>query len=161
MKSKLLFDQVPPFALIIYPPWPKELKLNWYALETTMFLWHTPTAIQLELHYFMRKWKVLPSVPFSRLGSIMANLYPALFWDFIWKSLTNLISLCFKVEENLNLGDFFQTFVLLTAYSRDFWYYLSFLFTYNTLFDIIVFIYWLQLFNVSISSSSVTWTFDA
>jgi hypothetical protein len=38
LKSGLLLDQVPPLALIIYPPCPKALKLNIYALETTIFL---------------------------------------------------------------------------------------------------------------------------
>ena len=151
-----LLDQVPPFALIMYPPCPNELKLNWKDFETTMFLWHTPTAIQLELHYFILKWKVLLSEPFYRLGSIIANLYPALFWDFIVKSLTILISLCLSVVENLNFGDFFHMLVLLTDYYNDFWYYFNFLFTSSTLFEIIVLISWLHVFKVSISYYSVT-----
>jgi hypothetical protein len=55
LKSGLLLDQVPPLALIIYPPWPNALKLNIYALETTIFLWHIPTAIQFELHSLILK----------------------------------------------------------------------------------------------------------
>ena len=114
LNSALLFDHVPPFALIIYPPWPRVLKLKVYPLPTTIFLWHIPTAIQFELHSFILKWKVLLSLPFSRFGSIIANLYPLVFWDFMWKSVINFISLCFKVAENLNLGDFFHMFVLFT-----------------------------------------------
>lgn len=66
------------------------------------------------------------------------------------------MSLCFIVAENLNFGDFFHTLVLFTDYSRAFWYSFSFLFTSNTLLEIIVFIYWLQLFSESMSYSYVT-----
>lgn len=63
----------------------------------------------------------------------------------------SLMSACLRVGENLNLGFFFQMFVLLTDYYKFFWYYFSFLFTSETLLEIIEFIYWLQDFKVSIS----------
>lgn len=84
LNSTLLLDHVPPLALIMYPPCPSVLKLNMNPLETTIFLWHIPTAIQLELHYLILKWNILLSAPFSILGSIMENLYPDVFCDFMW-----------------------------------------------------------------------------
>ena len=67
----------------------------------------------------------------------------------------SLMSGCLKVEENLNLGDFFQILVLFTDSSSIFWYSFNFLFTYSTLFEIIVFMSWLQLPRVFINSSSL------
>lgn len=151
LNSALLLDQVPPLALIIYPPWPKVLKLKVYPFETTTFLWHIPIAIQLELHSLILKWKVLLSDPFYRLGSMMANLYPDVFWDLMWKSVISLMSACFNIGENLNLGFFFQIFVLFTDSYKFFWYYFNFLFTSDTLLEIIVFISWLHDFKVSIN----------
>lgn len=124
-------------------------------MPTTIFLWHIPTAIQFELHSLILKWKVLLSLPFSRLGYMIANLYPLVFWDFMWKSVINFISLCFKVGENLNFGDFFQMFVLFTDSYKVFWYSFNFLFTSFTLLAIIVLIYWLQLRRLSINYCSL------
>lgn len=102
-----------------------------------------PTATQFEVHYLILKWKTLLSTPFSKFGSIRANLYPAVFWDLTRESETSLMSLCLKVGENLNLGADFHIFVLLTDSSNPFWYYFNFLFTYSTLLEIIEFTYWL------------------
>lgn len=63
---------------------------------------------------------------------------------------------CFRVEENLNLGDFFQMLVPFTDYSSVFWYYFNFLLTSWTLLEIKVLISWLHYPRVLINSSSVT-----
>lgn len=73
----------------------------------------------------------------------------------MWKSEISFMSGCFKVDENLNFGDLFHMFELFTDYSNAFWYYFSFLFTYCTLFEIIVFIYWLHPLIVLINYSSL------
>jgi hypothetical protein len=55
LASDLVSDQLPPFELIMYAPWPSTLKLKEKFLAWTTFLWHTPTASQFIVPYFMRK----------------------------------------------------------------------------------------------------------
>ena len=74
--------------------------------------WHTPTAIQLdEVYLILNANLVLP--PFSRLGSMMANLYPELFVDLTSVSDSTLTSGCFNVVENIYFITFHNSILLI------------------------------------------------